>query len=202
MTNRLLIVAMLAGVVFAAHEGLQIDSQRNASAAVLEERAAAPPAFEFINPRIADRGEVVRLPGATDQPRSGAKIIVDITRGGDPAEVNAAIEKITRYVNIYAGAGREAADAAITVVLHGDATLCALHNDAYAAQFGTDGNPNIPIFQELAAAGVEFRVCGQSLAGKGYDARGVCDEVEVAVSALTVLVNHQADGYAYIPMLK
>lgn len=194
MKARSLAAVLLAGLAVVAYGAL-----RPVSLAAVSEPGAGD-GLQFITPRIAGHGKVVQLPAAADQPRSGAKICVDVTAGGPPEAVNPAIEKVTRYVNIYAGAGRQPADAKITVILHGDATLCALSADDYARQFQMDGNPNIELIRELRDAGVEFRVCGQSLAGKGFSAANVCDEVEVAVSALTVLVNRQTDGYAYVPL--
>lgn len=156
----------------------------------------------YINPAISDYGKVVKLAGAAQQPRDGSKIVVDITKGGDPDKLNSAIEKVCRYVNIYAGAGASSAKVDIAVVLHGDTTLAALNDDAYAARFNTKGNPNLDCLSELKKAGVKVYVCGQSLIGKGAKPTEVSLQAEVAVSALTSLVNLQSDGYAYVPMLK
>ena len=63
---------------------------------------------EYINPAIAEYGKVVKLPNATHQPRNGSKIVVDVTKGGEPDKLNPAIEKVARFVNIYRGAGKGA----------------------------------------------------------------------------------------------
>lgn len=158
--------------------------------------------IQFQNPVIQEYGQVAPLPEAAQQPRNGSKICVDLTKGGDAAKLNPGIEKIARYVNIYAGAGKTSAKAQIAIVLHGDATLCVLNDDVYSHRFKTSGNPNLKLLHELHEVGVEIFVCGQSLISKG----GKPDEVvvfsEVAVSALTSLVNLQSDGYAYVPLLK
>ncbi|MCA9031124.1 MAG: DsrE family protein, partial [Planctomycetaceae bacterium] len=154
---------------------------------------------QYINPAIHDYGKVVQLPDAAQQPRAGSKIVVDITQGGEPDKLNSAIEKVCRFVNIYAGAGKNPAKVEIAVVLHGDATLAALNNEAYAARFNVTTNPNLKVLSELKKAGVKVYVCGQSLIGKGAKPAEVSDQAKVAVSALTSLVNLQADGYAYIP---
>ena len=161
-----------------------------------------PAKADFSNPTIADYGSVVALPDAVQQPRDGSKVVVDVTQGGDPAQLNAAVEKVARFVNIYAGAGRKPADVQFAVVLHGDATLCALNSDAYSAEFDTEGNPNLDCLHELHEAGVDVLVCGQSLIRKAHRPEEVVVFVDVAVSGLTALVNHQADGYAYVPLLK
>jgi intracellular sulfur oxidation DsrE/DsrF family protein len=154
------------------------------------------------HPVIAGHGEVVQLPDAKQQPRKGTKIVVDLTRGGDAGEVNEGLQKVAKYVNIYAGAGAEPADVTIAVVFHGDATLAVLNPDAYAAKFNTDGNPNLPLLQQLHEANVELYVCGQSLISLGEEPEDVAVFIETAVSALTSIVNLQSDGFAYVPLGK
>jgi intracellular sulfur oxidation DsrE/DsrF family protein len=156
------------------------------------------PFFQF--PKIAGHGKVVHLPKAAEQPRDGSKICVDVTAGGPADEVNPALEKVARFVNIYAGAGKEPAGCSITVVLHGDATAAALSDAAYTTYTDAGANPSLPLIRQLREADVEFFVCGQAMASKGYAADDAADDVKVAVSALTVNVNRQMDGYAYIPV--
>lgn len=163
--------------------------------------AAVDVADRFIYPRIEGHGKVVQLPDAAEQPRSGSKICVDVTAGGPADEVNPALEKVARFVNIYAGAGKKPAKCSITVVLHGDATIAALSDQAYGKHTDVERNPSLPLIHELRDAGVDFFVCGQAMASKGYDANDADFDVEVAVSALTVNVNRQSQGgYAYIPL--
>lgn len=157
---------------------------------------------EPTHPIIANYGAVVKLPDAAHQPRSGTKLLVDLTQGGDADKLNAGLEKVAKYLNIYAGGGAEPADAQISVVFHGDATLIVLNPDAYSAAFKTEGNPNLEVLQQLHEAGVELYVCGQTLISKGSKPEEVAVFVDTAVSALTAVVNLQADGYAYVPLLK
>lgn len=153
-----------------------------------------------VHPAIADHGGVVPFPEAAAQPRDGSKICVDLTSGGEADRLNPAVEKLARYVNIYAGAGARPAKARITVVLHGKATTVALDDAAYAKRFSTKANPNLPLIRKLRKAGVEFLVCGQSLSAHKFRPGDVSREIRVAVSALTVNVNRQQDGYAFIPL--
>ena len=152
--------------------------------------------------KIANDGTVVQLPDARHQPRPGTQICIDVTAGGNRGELNPALKKVVKYVTIYEGAGKNPADVSISVVLHGDATLVALNDDAYAKQFGTTDNPNFDCLHELHEAGVEILVCGQSLIGKGAKPEDVVVFADTAVSALTAIVNLQADGYAYVPIGK
>lgn len=153
-------------------------------------------------PVIPGHGAVIQLPNAAHQPRAGTKIVVDVTRGSEPDQVNSAFDKIAKYLNIYAAAGNEPTDAKFAVVLHGGATLAALHDKAYAAEFGVAKNPNLPLLQQFHHAGVELYVCGQSLHSEGKAEGDVAICVQTAVSALTANVNLQSDGYAYIPLGK
>lgn len=162
------------------------------------ETRSAP--LEHHNPAIKDYGKVVPLPQAAQQPRPESKICVDLTKGGEAGKLNPSIEKVARYVNIYQGAGKEPASVKIAVVLHGSATLCALNDNSYAKRFNTENNPNLACLHELHKAGVEIYVCGQSLVGKGGRPEEVVVFADVAVSALTSLVNLQSDGYAYVPL--
>ena len=166
--------------------------------AVANDKAAKR--HEATHPVIANHGAVVRLPDAAQQPRTGTKLLVDLTSGGDADKLNAGLEKVAKYVNIYAGAGAEPADVQIAVVFHGGATLAVLNPDAYAAKFKTNGNPNLKLLQELHEQGVRLYVCGQSLISKGSAPEDVAVFIETAVSALTSVVNLQADGYAYVPL--
>ncbi|TWU64578.1 DsrE/DsrF-like family protein [Crateriforma conspicua] len=152
------------------------------------------------HPVIAGHGAVVKLPSAVQQPRRGTKLLVDLTSGGDVSKVNAGLEKVAKYVNIYAGGGAEPADATIAVVLHGKATLAVLNPDAYAAKFNTDGNPNLALLRQLHEANVELYVCGQTLISSGSKPEDVAVFVDTTVSALTAVVNLQSDGFAYVPL--
>jgi len=154
------------------------------------------------HPRIAGHGAVVQMADAAMQPRDGTKLLIDVTRGGAPAELNGALEKVAKYLNIYAGGGAEPAQAQIAVVFHGEATRAVLNPDAYSKAFGTPGNPNIELLRQLHEADVALYVCGQSLLAKGSAPEDVAVFVETAVSALTAVVNLQADGYAYLPLGK
>lgn len=176
-----------------AGPGKRVNSQLEPSGNVAATREAT-------HPVIANHGGVVQLPLAAQQPRPGTKLLVDLTSGGDVDKLNAGLDKVAKYLNIYAGGGAKPVNVQIAVVFHGDATLSVLKPDAYAAKFKTDGNPNLQLLQQLHESGVELYVCGQSLISKGSAPEDVAVFVKTAVSALTAVVNLQADGYAYIPI--
>ena len=150
-------------------------------------------------PVIKGYGGIVPLKNVVHLPRAGSRIVVDVTRGADPDEMNNAFDKVARYVNLYAGSS-DVGDVRIAVVLHGDATLTALNSDVYAKRFETDGNPNFDCLHRLHEAGVEIYVCGQSLVGKGGRPEDVMVFTDVSWSALTTIVNLESDGYVRIPL--
>jgi intracellular sulfur oxidation DsrE/DsrF family protein len=50
----------------------------------------------------------------------------------------------------------------------------------------------------LAELGVRFLICGNSLKALGIDEDALMDEVEVVPAGVTVLVERQREGWAYI----
>jgi intracellular sulfur oxidation DsrE/DsrF family protein len=152
-------------------------------------------------PRIAGAGGVVTVPNGVDPPRAEAKIVFDVSAESSPDTRNRGLETVARYVNLHAAAGHAAEGLKAVVVLHAAATKAALNDnddDDYAEHLGGKKNPNLTLIGDLRAAGVEVVVCGQSLARNGYSPSAVAKDVGLAVSAMTVLVNRQQDGFAVI----
>lgn len=167
---------------------------------VFRKPATPAPLAKLVFPIIAKYGGVVAKPNAADQPRAGAKVVFDVTADSKPADVNKGLERAARLLNLYGAAGLKPTDVTITVVLHGDATKSVLNDAAYKSRFDIDQNPNLPQIRDLKQAGVEVLVCGQALNYKAIPDAEVASEVPIAVAALTVIINRQADGYAYVPI--
>jgi hypothetical protein len=153
----------------------------------------------LVYPLISGHGGVVPLPRAAEQPRKGAKAVFDITASAKPSEVNKGLEQVARLLNLYGAAGLKAGDVKIAAVCHGEADKAVLSDAAYFTRYKVPVNPNLPLIRDLKKAGVEVFVCGQSLHELGFKQEEVAAEVPVADSAMLVLINKQADGYAYIP---
>lgn len=150
-------------------------------------------------PVIAGYGGVVPLPKpVAEPPRAGASVVFDVTAGGDPAVVNKGLERAAKLLNLYGAAGRAASDVQLTVVLHGRATKAILTDEFYAARFQTETNPNLPLIDALHAAGVQILVCGQSLNYTGFPDTMTAPHVKIAASAMTAVINRQANGYSLI----
>lgn len=158
----------------------------------------AKPPLAF--PLIKKFGGVVVREKAAEAPRKGAKVVLDVTTAAEADQLNKGLERAARLINLYGAAGLKADDVQIVVVVHGDATRSILEAEAYQGRFDGEGNPNLPLIAELRRAGVEVFVCGQALGNKGFSDDEVAEGVTIAVSALTLLLNRQADGYTAIPV--
>ena len=140
------------------------------------------------------------MPNAVEKLRSGAKVVFDATAEANPSNVNKGLERAARLLNLCGSAGLKAADVKIVVVVHGDATKSVLNDDFYRARFQVEKNPNRALLRELKNAGVNVFVCGQALNYKGFPTSAVLEDVSVADAALSVIINSQMDGYAYVPV--
>jgi ubiquinone/menaquinone biosynthesis C-methylase UbiE/intracellular sulfur oxidation DsrE/DsrF family protein len=161
---------------------------------------STPAASQLEFPIIANHGGVLPRPNAVEQPRAGAKVIFDVTAEGKPTDINKGLDRVARLLNLYGVAGMKAQDVKITLVMHGEATKSVLNDAAYQTRFQVEKNPNLPLIHELQKVGVEVLVCGQALNYKGFLDNEVTDGVPIAAAALTVVINKQSDGYAYIPV--
>jgi intracellular sulfur oxidation DsrE/DsrF family protein len=149
-------------------------------------------------PLIQGFGGVAPLPQAAEQPRKGAKIVFDITVESKPDEVNRGLESVARYLNLNAQAGNASSEVKLALVMHGGSTRCSLTDEAYARETTVTRNPNLALLRELKKHDVEVYVCGQSLARSKFALTDVASEATVAVSAMTVNVNKQQDGFMYL----
>ena len=170
---------------------------------------AADPTGEpnYQHPVIEDHGGIVVLPDAAHQPQHNSKIVLDITSDSKSGSVIKGFDRaaliLNQYTQVHAGIEN---GFQMAIILHGPATKAALsheaharHTNSYLQDIGKKMNPNLELITQLKKAGVEIYVCGQALAHHGYATNEVAPEVKVAVSAATVNINLQMDGYAYLP---
>lgn len=151
----------------------------------------------FLHPALP-YGGVVALPDAAEQPRAAARLVFDIT-AETPADVpNKGLEGVARYLNLHVQAGLPLESLQVALVLHGGATQAALADEAFARRQAGAANPNTDLLRRLKQAHVQLYVCGQSLARSGIESADVNADLTVALSAMTVLVNKQQDGHAYL----
>ncbi len=162
---------------------------------------------EFQHPVIKNHGGIVPLPDAVQQPKKDSKVLLDITSDEKTGKVIKGFDRAALILNQYTAAGAGVDHGfQMALILHGPATKAALKNEAYAMHLnpyarsqGATSNPDLELIRQLKEAGVEIYVCGQAMAHHGFSADEIAPEVTIAVSAATVNINLQMDGYAYIP---
>lgn len=166
--------------------------------AVLSARITQANELEY--PIIQGYGGVARVSRAVETPQSGAKVVFDCTSSGEVNAVGKGLDRAARLLNLFGLYDKTAQDVEIVVVLHGEATRCALSDQAYSSRFGTSGNPNLPLINLLQAARVNVFVCGQALHYKQFAETEVAREIPIASAAMTVLIERQRAGFAYLPV--
>jgi intracellular sulfur oxidation DsrE/DsrF family protein len=117
---------------------------------------------------------------------------------GELTDINRELTLVARFLNMHGKNGVPLEDMDIAVVFHQRALLAAFNDEAYEKLNGVK-NPNLELLQQLADAGVKFYACGQSLGFRGVDKSVLAEPVKVGLSAMTMLVTLQAEGYAFLP---
>jgi intracellular sulfur oxidation DsrE/DsrF family protein len=151
-------------------------------------------------PVIADYGAVYPLPDA-DLPTPidhVYRVVFDVALSPEnPGEINRRIVTLARFLNMHAQAGVPAENMELALVVHGAAGKDLLQDDAYHRRHGV-ANPNRPVLEALAAAGVQIVLCGQTAAFRDLPATELIPEAQMALSAMTALALLQDRGYALI----
>ena len=82
-------------------------------------------------------------------------------------------------------------------VFHNKATHDILVDEGYEAKYGVK-NPNLALLTALDKAGANLYICGQSVGARGVDRTQIHDSVGVALSAMTVILSLENEGYQLI----
>ena len=126
------------------------------------------------------------------------RVVFDVSVGADePHLLNARINSLARFLNMHAQAGVDPDAMRLALVLHGSAGKDALGDAGYRDRYGID-NPNLPLLEQLAGAGVEIILCGQTAMHRGLAREELAGPVQLALSAMTALVTLQARGYSLV----
>lgn len=145
-------------------------------------------------------GAFTPLPQAGEQPdpQRDYRVIVDLTQGGPDDKPLKGLERVARLTNMLAANGVPAEQRKIVVVMHGGASLASLSDAAWAARGKGETNPNSTLVRALTAAGVQVRLCGQSMVANGLTQADLEPGVQVDLAALMTVIHHQQAGYALI----
>ena len=151
-------------------------------------------------PVIAEYGKVWKIeePDLILDTDREYKAVFDIMNSPDSHEtVNPSIETVARFLNMHAQSGVPIDKLSAVVVIHNKASKDVMSNSAYNSRYGFD-NPNYELIRSLNAAGVEIVFCGQSSLSRDIPKSNIMDEVRIALSAMTVLIHYQDNGYRLI----
>lgn len=153
-----------------------------------------------MGPVITDFGPVfsVENPEFVTDTNKVYKVIFDIhNTPDDPAKVNQMLNTLARFLNMHAQAGVPLENLKVAGVFHNKATHDVLNNSGYQAKYEVP-NPNLRLLKALDDAGAELYICGQSIGARGVDRTQIDETVDVALSAMTVILSYQSDGYQLI----
>lgn len=153
-----------------------------------------------MGPVIEAYGPVYAVPEGSFNldPNQHYKVLMDVGKGPeDPAALNRSIESAARFLNMNARNGISSNKLELAVVLHGSAGRAALSDQAHAEHFGVP-NGNKALMDALSQAGVAIYICGQTAAHRGFEPDQLLPQVTLAVSAMTVHVRLQQEGYRAI----
>jgi intracellular sulfur oxidation DsrE/DsrF family protein len=167
------------------------------SPAALLAQAAGPSYGPYIN----SAGPVFEIPDpdfATPVDMT-FQIAFDLAVGSEgPDDLNQGLNSVARFLNMHGAAGVPRDRLQVAVVIHGTAAKDFLNAAAFQ-DFAGYRNPNLELIEELAAFGVRFVMCGQSLSARGVPRGELVEPVEVALSAMTAHLVLQAEGYRVNP---
>lgn len=127
------------------------------------------------------------------------KAVIDVNRQFDKSSPNKLIETAARYLNMHEKAGVPEENMKLALVIHGSAVFDVLKDEYYSEKYPSeDTNPNLPLIEELVKNGVRVILCGQSASHHGVTRQKADGSVELALSAMTALVQLQNDNYQLI----
>ena len=112
-------------------------------------------------------------------------------------ELNRSIESAARFLNLHARNGIPAKNLELAVVLHGSGARAALTPEAHMKYFELP-NGSQGLVEALGEAGVAIYICGQTAAYYGYGTDELLPQITLAVSAMSVHVRLQQEGYQAI----
>ncbi|GHF14866.1 hypothetical protein GCM10017044_06230 [Kordiimonas sediminis] len=160
--------------------------------------SADEPAFKK-GPVFPDYGKIAVVNNEYPLPDDfKLKVAFDIIPAAKPGEVNRALDKAARFINMHVDAGVPLENITVALVLHGNATLDAANAATYREKTGQE-NGNIDLIKALNANGVHLYLCGQSAASRGITTDNKLPEIKMALSAMTAHAQLQQDGYTLNP---
>jgi len=126
------------------------------------------------------------------------KVVFDVAKSGKTIDdLNQRLVTVMRFYNMHRQAGVPAENLDISVIVHGGATKDMLNSRTYRERDEVK-HPNLSLINQLVEKDIDVYLCGQAAAGRNITRSNLADGVQLALSAMTVLVTLQRAGYAVI----
>jgi len=151
-------------------------------------------------PYIKSGGAMFEVPEAEPiaDEKMKYKVLFELSKGADkPDTINGSLDKLARLVNLHLSAGVSKQNLDIIAITHFQGTPLILSDEAYKKIYGVP-NPNTTLINELAANGVKFYICGQSLYMRKFDKLSRNPNYKVTLSAMLMMTTLQSKGYVLI----
>ena len=151
-------------------------------------------------PVISDFGPVwkVENPDFKTNTTNEFKVVFDIYNSPEShEEINRSIETAARFLNMHTQAGVPASQLKVALVVHNKASKDIIHNAAYMKRYGVN-NPNKQLIESLLEADVQVILCGQSSNSRGFPKEDLIPGSQIALSAMTAILQLQQQGYQLI----
>ncbi|MFN8356194.1 MAG: DsrE family protein [Spirosomataceae bacterium] len=151
-------------------------------------------------PYLKNGGGIFEVPEAVNiaDAKLSYKVLGEVIKAADkPDSLNPSLDKLARLLNVHIAAGVPAKNLDMVVVIHFVGTPIILSDEAHQKKFGMP-NPNTKLINEMAAKGVKFYVCGQSLRARNLVNEARNPNIKVVHAALLALTTFQLKGYALI----
>ena len=140
----------------------------------------------------------VEHPDIKTDTTSQFKVIFDVSQSAEErTTVNKYIETAARFLNMHTNAGMEVDQLNVAMTIHGGAWQDILTDDAYKQRYGHK-NPNTALIDALVKSGVDIILCGQTAGARKLSSDDINPNVNMALSAMTALLQYQNNGYKFI----
>ena len=154
----------------------------------------------------AHKGSVIKNYGETftvDTPtfktpiNAPYKVVFDIGKSYSSDKMNPLFNTAARFINMHAEAGVPLNQIQVALVIHGSAAFDVLNDKEYQLKFGRT-NPNTELLSVLKQNNVQLILCGQTAAHKNLKLSQLSPDIQLALSAMTALVQLQNNDYRLI----
>jgi len=149
-------------------------------------------------PEVMSVGAIPDVAGAVERPDPtlNYKLVIDVQTLADSADdVSPGLQFMGGIINTLRKGGVAKDHIHVTAVFHGKSIVLVTRNNTYRNRTGASANPNVKILEELAVAGVQLVVCGQSAATQHYSNNDLLPSTKINLSATLTFINLQTRGY-------